>query len=347
MKIKRGSTSVRRLVFIASSLGTTGTGLANLVFNSAGLVAYYYASDLNNELQITLATATLGTYTSGGFIAVDNTNMPGWYEIGIPNAALDGGDIVAIHLRGATNMVPANLVIELDAIDYQVAVASQTSVDTIDDFLDSEIAAIKAKTDAMTFTATSYLQVDARYWDGIGIHPSGTDGVPIVNLGYIEGVPVNPQVGTAFVTMFNVASPVFTVASVNQTGDSYARIGANGANLSTLATAANLATVASYLDTEIGTIITAVGTTIQNQISALNNLTAAQIAAGLLDLTDGIETNWTVRQGLRIFLSALAGKVSGAEDTPIIFRDVNDTKNRIVATVDSSGNRTAITRDAT
>jgi len=121
VKIKRGSTSVRRLIFIADTSKTDGSGLADLVHNSSGLVAYYFAGDLNNEVQITLATATLGTWTSGGFIAVDNTNMPGWYEIGIPDAALDGGNEVAIQLRGAANMAPVNIYIALDAVDYQDA----------------------------------------------------------------------------------------------------------------------------------------------------------------------------------------------------------------------------------
>jgi len=119
VKIKRGSTSVRRLIFIADTSQTNGAGLANLVFNSSGLVAYYIAGDLNNEVQITLVSATLGSFTSGGFVAVDNTNMPGWYEIGIPDAALDGGNEVAIQLRGATNMAPVNIYIALDAVDYQ------------------------------------------------------------------------------------------------------------------------------------------------------------------------------------------------------------------------------------
>ena len=123
MKIKRGTASKRRLIFIADSSSTTGAGLANLVFNSAGLVAYYYASDLANDIQITLVTATLGTYTSGGFVAVDNTNMPGWYEVGIPDAVLDGGVEAVIQFRGATNMVPVNLYIELDSVDYQDATA--------------------------------------------------------------------------------------------------------------------------------------------------------------------------------------------------------------------------------
>jgi len=121
VKIKRGSTSVRRLIFVADSSSTVGAGLANLAHDTASLVAYYFAGDLSNEVQITLATATLGTWTSGGFVAVDNTNMPGWYEIGIPNAALDGGNECAIQLRGAANMVPVNMYIELDTVDYQTA----------------------------------------------------------------------------------------------------------------------------------------------------------------------------------------------------------------------------------
>ena len=121
MKIKRGSTSVRRLIFVADSSSTVGAGLTGLAYNTSGLVAYYFAGDLSNEVQITLASATLGSWTSGGFIEVDATNMPGWYEVGIPDAALDGGNEVAIQYRGATNMVPVNIYIELDAVDYQSA----------------------------------------------------------------------------------------------------------------------------------------------------------------------------------------------------------------------------------
>ena len=79
MKLKRGSTSVRRKIFIADSSSTVGAGLTGLVYNSASLVCYYIADDLSNEVAVTLATATLGTWTSGGFVEVDATNMPGWY----------------------------------------------------------------------------------------------------------------------------------------------------------------------------------------------------------------------------------------------------------------------------
>lgn len=71
-------------------------------------------------------------------------------------------------------------------------------------------------------------------------------------------------------------------------------------------------------------------------------LTSAGIDA-ILDRTNGVETGFTVRQAMRLMLSSLAGKLSGAGTTTVNIRDVNDTVNRIVATVDANGNRSAVT----
>jgi hypothetical protein len=75
--------------------------------------------------------------------------------------------------------------------------------------------------------------------------------------------------------------------------------------------------------------------------------TAAANAAGLLDLAAGVETGLTFRQALRGIVATLFGKVSGAATTTISIRDQADTKDRIVATVDANGNRSAITKDFT
>ena len=81
--------------------------------------------------------------------------------------------------------------------------------------------------------------------------------------------------------------------------------------------------------------------------SALAADAATEIANGLLDLANGIETGLTLRQAIRLDTAALVGKLSGADGTTVTIRNVGDTTNRIVATVDSSGNRTAVTTDAT
>jgi hypothetical protein len=50
---------------------------------------------------------------------------------------------------------------------------------------------------------------------------------------------------------------------------------------------------------------------------------------------------------MRLHNSALGGKASGLGTTTAVYRDLADTKDRITATVDSDGNRTAVTRDVT
>ena len=71
-------------------------------------------------------------------------------------------------------------------------------------------------------------------------------------------------------------------------------------------------------------------------------------ADALLDRADAIETGSTPRGAFRLMLAALAGKVSGGGTVTEVFRNaVADSKDRITATVDANGNRTAVTTDQT
>lgn len=72
-----------------------------------------------------------------------------------------------------------------------------------------------------------------------------------------------------------------------------------------------------------------------------------ELANALLDQAAGVETGLTVRQALRVIAAALCGKLSGAAGTTVTIRNTADSKNRIVATVDASGNRSAVTLDGT
>lgn len=121
--VKKGTTSKLIQVFIQDSSLTTGAGLTGLVFNTASLTAYYYREGAASVTAITLATMTLGTWATGGFIVADGTNMPGVYQLGIPDAAIaSGANSVVVMLKGATNMAPVVLEIELVAFDEQDAV---------------------------------------------------------------------------------------------------------------------------------------------------------------------------------------------------------------------------------
>ncbi len=80
--------------------------------------------------------------------------------------------------------------------------------------------------------------------------------------------------------------------------------------------------------------------------SELDSTATNAIADALLDRTGAIETGLTPREALRLNAAALAGKLSGAATTTVTIRNaVADSKNRIVATVDADGNRTAVTTD--
>lgn len=71
-------------------------------------------------------------------------------------------------------------------------------------------------------------------------------------------------------------------------------------------------------------------------------------SAGLIngEITDQIiEGTRTMQETLRIILAATAGKVSGAGTSTVTIRDTDDTKDRIVATVDTDGNRSAVVLD--
>jgi hypothetical protein len=71
----------------------------------------------------------------------------------------------------------------------------------------------------------------------------------------------------------------------------------------------------------------------------------SEIADAVLD--DAVEGGETLRQAVRLIRAAAVGKLSGAATTEITIRDAADTKARITATVDSNGNRSAVTTDAT
>jgi hypothetical protein len=60
-----------------------------------------------------------------------------------------------------------------------------------------------------------------------------------------------------------------------------------------------------------------------------------------------VEGSTSLLASMRGVNSVLLGKASGLGTTTAVYRDLADSKARVTATVDSDGNRTAITRDLT
>ena len=120
-KIKAGTTSLSLGVIVYDNTSTTGAGLSGITHSSSGLVFEYRREGQSSWTSVTPVSKTLGTYTSGGIVA--DGSRAGRYEVDIPDAVLAAGAKTAyVCLRGATNMHPVDIEIELDAVDYQDAV---------------------------------------------------------------------------------------------------------------------------------------------------------------------------------------------------------------------------------
>lgn len=59
-----------------------------------------------------------------------------------------------------------------------------------------------------------------------------------------------------------------------------------------------------------------------------------------------LENGLSAQEIIKLLASLVAAKTSGGGSSTVVFRDLADTKNRIVATVDSNGNRSNVTIDA-
>jgi ActR/RegA family two-component response regulator len=253
------------------------------------------------------------------------------------NGAGSAGDPWTTTLPGAYGAGTAGKILG-DNLNATVSSrATQSSVDAIDDFLDTEVAAIKAKTDnlpsdpadasdvlAATTTIAGYIDTE------VAAIKAKTDNLP--------SDPADASDVLAATT--TIAGYLDTeIAAIKAKTDNLPSDPADASDIAAAFTTVNtkLDTIDDLLDTEVAAIVSA--------LAALP--TANANADALLDRSNGIETGLTLRQALRLISAASAGKLSGAATTTVTIRNVGDTKNRITATVDADGNRSAVTTDAT
>lgn len=272
LTIKPGSTSVSLYVFVGNSSVTTGAGLTGLAYNTASLVAYY-VRPLGSATAITLATQTVtGAWSSGGFVEVDATNMPGVYRLDVPDAVIATGVRSAvIMLKGAANMVPVVMEIDLNAevnLTHWLGTAAAT-VDT-----------------------AGYPKVTIKDGTGAGeiaLTAGAIDTVAAVTT--VNGLAANVLTASALAAdaVTEIVGGVWDAATAT-----YGGVGSYGAlietnldgTVSSRASQASVDVIDDFLDTEVAAILSGTnailvdtGTTLPAQISALNNVSAAQVKA--------------------------------------------------------------------
>lgn len=122
------------------------------------------------------------------------------------------------------------------------------------------------------------------------------------------------------------------------------------------------ATISAFGDMTIDIVVTGtglstanVGSAVWGALASANNSTGSMgekvndAGSASNPWTEVIESGYTAAEILRLLASVMAGKSSGGSTgaATVAFRDLGDTKDRVTAAVDGSGNRTTVTRDAT
>ena len=183
--------------------------------------------------------------------------------------------------------------------------------------------------------------------DKTGYSISGTK-TTLDALNDVSAATVNAQCDTAISDA--ALATAASIAALNDiaAGDvwdvtlaSHLGTGSTGAALNAAGSAGdpwNTALPGAYGDGTAGKII---GTNLDATVSSRSTLTAAAVWAYV---TEGTTTAVQMMRGM---FAALLNLLSGAGTTTIKIRDIADTKDRITATVDVDGNRSAVTVDLT
>ena len=262
-QIQKGSVDRSVDLYIIDS--TDGTPEVGVLWNTAGM-DLKYRRDLSAAVSITEATlAALTTaHTDGGFLEIGN----GVYRLDVPDAAwATGADHVTIF-GTVTGMIVLPVTVQLVEYNPEAALATPTNI-----------------TAGTITTATNVTTLN-----GIAAN--------VITAASIAADAITDAKVAADVTIASVTGAVGSVTGAvgSVTGAVGSVAGQTLANLdvasSTLATAANLATVAGYIDTEVASILAAVDTEVAAIKAKTDNLpgaTMAELAQGIPPATPSLE----------------------------------------------------------
>jgi len=337
LALKKGSTDVSVYLFAQDSSKTTGAGLTGLAYNTASLTAYY-VRPLGSATQITLATQTVtGAHADGGFVEVSSTNMPGVYRLDLPDAVCASGvPSVVVMLKGAANLAPVLLEIQLTDFDLNDATPNVSVSDIAADAIDAGAVKADAVTKIQNGLATA-LALDAvdNFID--------TEITTIINhLTDIKGVGWTNETLVALKAYVDELETRLTSARAGYLD-----------KLNVPGTLANSNDANTYKADVSGLATTIHVQEVENKVDLIDVTTVAN--SGKIDAVDAkvsaIDTDtvmsfmidgFTFEQIVQIMASVLAGKLTRSGDT-LTFRDLADTVNRVVAETDANKQRTDMT----
>jgi hypothetical protein len=282
-------------VFVQDSSVATGAGLTGLVFNTASLVCYYRKGATGSATALTLVTQTVGgAHSDGGFVAIDGTNMPGMYRLDLSDTIVASAGSVVLMLKGATNMAPLTIELQLDApVNVAQWLGTACATPTVAGVPEVDLTHVAGATTNVAALATN---VDAILTDTGTTLQGELDGIQADTEDIQARIPaalvsgrIDASVGAMAANVMTAAAAAADLTTEFQTGlataadlatvDSVvdailldtAEIGAAGAGLTALASQASVTTIDDFLDTEIAAILAAVDTEVAAILALLDD----------------------------------------------------------------------------
>lgn len=330
-----------------------------------GAPAVIYTRPTTGWLAPTTAGRTLDV-SAGGEAGVD------WANVGSPTTSLAlTNTTIAVTQKVDVDTIKTNPVVNAGTITFPTTatlasttnitagtVTTATNVTNVNGIANNVITAASINADAITAAKIADGAIDAGTFAANAITATAiaADAITAAKIanGAIDAATFAADVDAEILSyIVDDATRIDASALNTATGTTIpaiivdtAEIGAAGAGLSAVPwNAAWDAEVQSECTDALNAYDAPTKAELDSGLDALP--TANENADALLDRAAGIETGTTLREGLRLFLAVLAGKVSGGGTTTQTIRNKADDKDRIVATVDADGNRTAITYDVT
>lgn len=292
-EIKKGATDQTIYLEILDSASTTGGRKTGLVFNSAGMTAYYVRNGAS-AVAITLATlaAANSAHSDGGFKEVDATNMPGIYRLDLPDAAVaSGAESVVVTVKGATGAAQVSAEIQLatniasDVIADTDDIQARLPAALVSGRIDASVGAMAANVLTDTAIATDAITAAKIAANAIGASELATDAVAeIADAIWDEDATAHQTQGTFGQAIGDPVADTNTIYGAVVTGAAGATIAADiiavQADTDNIQTRIPAALVSGRIDASVGAMAANVLTA---TAIASDAITAAKVADGTID----------------------------------------------------------------
>lgn len=266
----------------------------------------------NITAQISIDSGAFAAIADTNPTELDATNAAGVYVFDLSQAETNGNVLTIVTISATSN-------VQLDMLNIYTVVLSDYKADVSALATSASVAALNDFDPAsdtvanVALVATTTANTDMRGTDGANtvtpntIAPANSDISAIKTKTDQFVFTVTNQVDANSLTGGTSAAAIYTYFTTGTNEDAFK------ANVSSLALESSVAALPSVADI---------------------------MASGDID-------GYTLEEALKLCAAVLAGKVSGAGTTEITFRAVDDSKDRVVATVAGEGNRTSVTIDVT